>query len=713
MVATTAAIALSALMVSGCTVSDTSEPTGAPSGAADETFDLNEATIAEITAALESGTITSVELTARYLNRLAKFDLAGTRLNSTPVLNPNALADAAEADRLRAEGTILGPLHGIPLTVKDSYKVEGLTVAAGSPAFENLVADADAYNVEALRAAGGIVLGKTNMPPLANSGLPRGVYGRAESPYNQDYLSAAWNSGSSNGSGVATASNFAAFGMGEETVSSGRSPASNNGLVAYTPSRGIISIRGNWPLAPTMDVVVPHTRTVEDLMTVMDVVAHEDPNPEGDFWLEQPYIEIPSVEDIRPESFHDLKDEGALDGVRVGVPRMYINQDEEGEQPTVTRDSIIDLWERTATELEELGAEVVPVDFPLVENSNEDRPGAENMYTRGMAPEEWGSIQWGPLGAYWMEDFLQSNEDPNYPTWMNVDPEWVFPNPTYLEREPEGFEPGSYQYILDALAERTVEDPFDLEPMEGGLLGMEQFREQFFDDWMDENELDMLAFPANADVGEANADVNIEANERATALGVARSNTASVMRTYGLPSMSVPMGLAEDIKMPVNVTFMGKQYSDNDLISYAYAYEQATHHRTTPPRAPALPSDAVELVTDPELQPEMRDDVTPPTLVVDAQQVDFGQPVPRIEAIITAEDASGIDSVELTANGDEITLVEREDGSYLATIFLDRYLQPGDTGPVDTVYLLALTSDGSGNAAAQFTPVSLAGALQP
>ena len=100
---------------------------------------------------------------------------------------------------------------------------------------------------------------------MANGGMQRGVYGRAESPYNGDYLTAAFASGSSNGSGTATAASFAAFGLGEETWSSGRAPASNNGLVAYTPSRGVISVRGNWPLVPTMDVVVPHTRSVDDL----------------------------------------------------------------------------------------------------------------------------------------------------------------------------------------------------------------------------------------------------------------------------------------------------------------------------------------------------------------------------------------------------------------------------------------------------------------
>ena len=141
-----------------------------------------------------------------------------------------------------------------------------LTAAAGSPAFAELVAQRDAFTIERLRAGGAICLGLTNMPPMANGGMQRGVYGRAESPYSADWLTAPFGSGSSNGSGTATAASFAAFGLGEETWSSGRGPASNNALCAYTPSRGVISTRGNWPLVPTMDVVVPHTRTMACLL---------------------------------------------------------------------------------------------------------------------------------------------------------------------------------------------------------------------------------------------------------------------------------------------------------------------------------------------------------------------------------------------------------------------------------------------------------------
>ena len=222
-------------------------------------IEVTEVSIAQLRTALESGQTTAVELVEAYLARIDAYDAptTATALNAVVVRNPQALEEARASDARRASGTTLGPLDGIPYTAKDSYLVKGLTAASGSPAFANLVAYRDAFTIERLRATGAICLGKTNMPPMANGGMQRGVYGRAESPYNADYLTAPFASGSSNGAGTATAASFAAFGLAEETWSSGRGPASNNGLCAYTPSRGVISVRGNWPLTPTMDVAVP------------------------------------------------------------------------------------------------------------------------------------------------------------------------------------------------------------------------------------------------------------------------------------------------------------------------------------------------------------------------------------------------------------------------------------------------------------------------
>ena len=197
-------------------------------------FTVAEADVDRLRGALTDGTVTSVELVARYVNRIGHYDRSGIALNSVPVLNSSAFADARASDVRRARGQTLGPLDGIPFTAKASYKVRGLPVTAGSPAFASLVADDDAFAVAQLRAAGAICLGLTNMPPMAAGGMQRGLYGRAESPYSANYLSSAFGSGSSNGSGTATAASFAAFGLAEETWSSGRAPASNNALVAYT-----------------------------------------------------------------------------------------------------------------------------------------------------------------------------------------------------------------------------------------------------------------------------------------------------------------------------------------------------------------------------------------------------------------------------------------------------------------------------------------------
>ena len=142
-----------------------------------------------------------MELLEAYLARIEAFD---GLLNAIVVANPDARADAAASDARRSAGRTYGPLDGIPYTAKDSYLARGLTVAAGSPAFADLVAQHDSFVVERLRAAGAVLIGLTNMPPMANGGMQRGLYGRAESPYCADCLTAPFASGSSNGSGTAT-----------------------------------------------------------------------------------------------------------------------------------------------------------------------------------------------------------------------------------------------------------------------------------------------------------------------------------------------------------------------------------------------------------------------------------------------------------------------------------------------------------------------------
>lgn len=555
-----------------------------------EPFELIEASIENVLDAFRRGEITSVWLTERYLVRIRSYDTGADGLNAVPILNPNALVDAAESDRRWREGTARA-LEGVPFTVKDSYMVEGLTVAAGSPAFENLVAQWDAFSVAKLREAGAVLIGKTNMPPMADGGMQRGVYGRAESPYNREFLAAAFASGSSNGSGVSTAANLAVFGMGEETVSSGRSPASNNGLCAYTPSWGLLSIRGNWPLFPARDVVVPHTRSMGDMLRVVDVLVQDDPVTRGDFWRNQRAVELPKPSEHRPASYLDVRDPEALRGKRFAVPAMYLGEDPNF--PITVRPSVLDLFERAKERLEMLGAEVVVTDFPLIERYEGDRPGQENVGALGVLPEGWMDTEFNDFLAFGWDDFLCANGDPALPSLAGVDPDQIFP-------QPFGALPDRYEEVDDyenryrvtvALAREGLADPRDRPDFADGLRALVRLREELFESWLAEQGFDGVVFPANADVGAWNADVDVTAADRAWANGVFFSNGNYALRHLGIPTVTVAMGIMGDIGMPVGLTFAGAAYSDPVLLGYAAAFEDAGTLRRPPASTPELPGD--------------------------------------------------------------------------------------------------------------------------
>ena len=568
-------------------------------------FDVYEASIADLRQALESGATTSVELVEAYRARIAAYDAPDTEtaLNAVVVHNPDARREAEASDARRAAGETLGPLDGIPYTAKDSYLVKGLTAASGSPAFKDLVAQRDAFAIERLRAGGAICLGLTNMPPMANGGMQRGVYGRAESPYSADFLTAPFASGSSNGSGTATAASFAAFGMGEETWSSGRGPATNNALCAYTPSRGVISTRGNWPLVPTMDVVVPHTRSMADLLEVLDVIVADDHETRGDFWRSQPWVALPSASEVRPASYPALAGTATLQGARIGIPRMYINADPDAgraEKPGIggptgqrieTRASVIERWESARRDLEAAGATVVEVDFPVVSNYEGDRPGAATIATRGLVSPEYLRREIVDLSAWGWEDFLQANGDPNLSTLADVDGGAIFPHP-------EGALPDRYTGFDDDIAEYpgwVRANPgvgfLDMPELPDGLRGLEETRRLDLEEWMDSLGLDAVAFPAVADVGPADMD-RVEASaDLGWRNGTWIANGNLIVRHLGVPTVTVPMGLMSDIGMPIGLTFAGRAYDDSRLLALAAAFEAAGapgSRRTPPPRTPRL-----------------------------------------------------------------------------------------------------------------------------
>jgi amidase len=571
-------------------------------------FEVVEASIAELRAGLESGEVTSVELVQSYLARIEAYDgpTTTTALNAVVVHNPDALAEAAASDARRADGATWGPLDGIAYTAKDSYLVRGLTSAAGSPAFAELIAQRDAFSIERLRGAGAICLGLTNMPPMANGGMQRGLYGRAESPYNPDYLTAPFGSGSSNGSATATASSFAAFGLGEETWSSGRGPASNNGLCAYTPSWGVISVRGNWPLVPTMDVVVPQARTMPDLLEVLDVLVADDHQTRGDFWRAQPWVELPAASEVRPASYPGLAPQSreaasqTLAGKRIGVPRMYINNDPEAgtaQRPGIggptgqrieTRASVIALWEAACRDLEAAGATVVEVNFPVVSNYEGDRPGAPTIASRGWVSREYLAHEILDLCAWGWDDFLRANGDAHIPDLSVIEGAAIFPAPPgALPDRYTGFDDDIAvypQFIRDNPIAALTQIPH----LEQGLHGLVRTRQVDLHQWMDGLGLDAVAFPAVADVGPSDMDANPASADLGWRNGVWVANGNLAIRHLGIPTVTVPLGIMADIGMPVGLTFAGRAFDDNALLEIGAAFERLGSRRTPPGRVPQL-----------------------------------------------------------------------------------------------------------------------------
>jgi amidase len=567
-------------------------------------IDVVEASIADLRAALDSGATTALEVVEAYLARIDRYDVAGTTtaLNSIAVRSADAVAEAVASDVRRRGGAALGPLDGIPYVAKDSYLVEGMTAAAGSPAFAELVAQHDAFTISRLRGAGAICLGKTNMPPMANGGMQRGLYGRSESPYNPDFLAAPYASGSSHGSAVATASSLAAFAMAEETWSSGRGPASHNALCAYTPSRGVISVRGIWPLTPPMDVAVPYARTMADLLEILDVLVADDPDPSGDLWRLQEWILLPRPTEVRPESYPSLlASPDALSGLRLGVPRMYINADLDAGtgtgpslggptgRPVRTRDSIIDLWLQARRDLEAVGATVVDVDFPVVSNYEGDRPGAAMIDNRGLVPSHFREHEDTELTAWALDDFLRSNGDPRLHRLVDVDPAAIQPEEPGVLPGREGDELGADLADSVAIAERGIPPWADIPTMEGGLRGLEETRRVDLEEWMTAHGLDAVVFPAVADIGPGDMDHDPLSADLGWRNGVWVANGNLAIRHLGIPTVTVPMGTMSDIGMPVGLTFAGRGYSDTLLLRLGSAFEATRVRRTPPHRTPPVP----------------------------------------------------------------------------------------------------------------------------
>ena len=249
-----------------------------PAAAADPALDLERITVAELSSKMAAGQLTSVQATRAYINRIAATNARGPGLNAVRIMNPRALSDASLLDLERATGHVRGPLHGIPVLVKDNLDVAGLPTTAGNVALQNSIPDRDSTVVAKLRAAGAVILGKTNLTEFANfmtNGMPNGyssLGGQVLNPYDIDL----GTSGSSSGSGSAAAAGLAPITIGTETSGSIVVPAAQQGLVGLRPTVGLVSRTGILPISASQDTAGPMTKTVADAAAELQAIAGKD-----------------------------------------------------------------------------------------------------------------------------------------------------------------------------------------------------------------------------------------------------------------------------------------------------------------------------------------------------------------------------------------------------------------------------------------------------
>ena len=313
-------------------------------GSADSEFEVAEASILELQEALAEGRVTSRQLVDLYRDRIAAYDVAGPELNTVTRLNPQAGAEADALDRERAAGTVRGPMHGIPVLMKDNYDVAGMPTTGSSLALSGLRPPDDAFQVARLREAGAVIVGKTNLHELAAGittvsslgGQSRNAYEPARNP-----------GGSSGGTGAAVAASFAAVGWGSDTCGSIRIPAAVHNLFGLRPTKGLSSIDGILPLSHSQDTGGPLARTVTDLAIALDATVGPDAADPATAVLEG-----------RPTpGFQAALDPAALEGARIGVLAAWLEEGGGGGR-------ITEVVRAALAGMDSLGAEVVDVTIP-------------------------------------------------------------------------------------------------------------------------------------------------------------------------------------------------------------------------------------------------------------------------------------------------------------------------------------------------------------
>ncbi|MBP3961216.1 amidase family protein [Paenibacillus lignilyticus] len=313
-------------------------------------IEIVEATIADIQAAMEQGDITSRELVLLYMERIADHDKNGLTINSVLELNPDALFIADALDAERASRGSRGPLHGIPILLKDNINTgDKMHTSAGSLALADLYAGEDAFIVKQLRKAGAVILGKANMTEFANfmtEGMPSGYSSRGGQVLNAYNISEP-TGGSSSGSGVAVSCNFCMAAIGTETSGSIINPANLSSTVGIKPTVGLVSRSGILPLSNSQDTAGPMARTVTDSVLLLDALVQVDDADSA----------MGSSLGKRQANYAQFLQLGGLGGARIGVPRDYYFEELTPEQ--------LDIFDQALRTMCELGAEIIdPANIP-------------------------------------------------------------------------------------------------------------------------------------------------------------------------------------------------------------------------------------------------------------------------------------------------------------------------------------------------------------
>ncbi|MBA3232043.1 MAG: amidase [Acidobacteria bacterium] len=497
-------------------------------------FELDELTISELQNEMAAGRYTSRQLVELYLRRIEELDRSGPTLRSIIETNPDALRIADELDTERRERGPRGPLHGVPIVVKDNIDTaDRMTTTAGSLALEGSIAERDAFVIERLRAAGAVILAKTNLSEWANirstnssSGWSaRG--GQVKNPYALDRNPC----GSSSGSGVAVAANLAAAAIGTETDGSVVCPAGANGIVGIKPTVGLVGRSGIIPISHTQDTAGPMARTVTDAAILLSAVAGRDPRDPATG---------PAAD--RAQDFAAGLDPDALLGARIGVSRKR----HFGYSPEADR-----VIEAAIEAMRAQGAVIVdPVEIPTVEQIFEcelevllyEFKAGLNEYLAGLGPD-------APVRT--LADVIAFNR-------REREREMPFFGQELFEMaETKGpLTSREYRTHLESCAKRAGADGIDAV--------------------MKQHQLDALVAPTGSPawpIDLVNGDHFLGAS----------SGPAAVA---GYPNITVPAG--EVFGLPVGISFFGTAWSDAKLIQLAYAFEQATRHRRGPGFLPTL-----------------------------------------------------------------------------------------------------------------------------